>query len=163
MVILVLAVPFTMMSCGSDNEINGFWRGGEYQASVRNVEVISGAYGVASGVNYIQGVAPGPASLEVHMSLEPYYGYYYDSVVIMVSDVRIINPGQYYPVGQNGVIAKMTIDGSPLSPNGTVRFTKISIYQSKTVCGDFDFYIADGAAGEFHGSFCGDIKVGYEY
>ncbi len=161
---LIIAIALFAVSCGSDNDINGFWRGAEYRADVRSVEVISGAYGIASGVNYVQGVAPGQYSMEIQISLAPYYGFYYDSVYIMVADVTAIQPGQYYPLGTyNGIVAKMSIDGSPLSPEGNVRFTKLSLYQSKTVCGEYDFYVADGTVGEFHGSFCGDVSVGYQY
>lgn len=160
--IAALLLPLFLSNCGSNSSISGVWLNNEYEASIRSVDITAGSYGIASNVQYVQGVAPGENTLTIAMTMEPYYGYYTDQLTISVFDMRIIQPGTYYPIGYNGVFVRMILDGSVVTPTGTVMFTKFSLYYGREVCGEFDLYASDGRQGEFHGTFCGSVQVGYD-
>ena len=155
-ILLFVALPLFFFNCGSQYSVKGYYNGMDYQASVRNVDIVAGVYSVNS-------YAMTDASLRVTINLNSYWGNFPDSIDIYVTNAMTIDPGVYYPIGQNGISVGMIILQTPISsPSGSIVFTKISLAYSKKVCAEFDLYATDGYVGSFQGSFCGDVQVGYE-
>jgi len=160
--ILTIFSVISLFNCGdSGGTVRGSYLSYDYEASISDIQVTTGVYTVNS--DWYSNYAMTDASMQIQMSLNNHWGRYPDNIIITVSDLRSIVLGNSYEVGVSGIAAKMVIDQSPFSPTGTIRFTKLSYYEGKEVCAAFSFYVADGAAGFFEGSFCGTINVGYNY
>ena len=158
---ILLIVAFVASNCGSSNYISGIWLQREYEGSISYVEVVAGVYNVGSTDFWYSSVA-GPYQLSVYMSIENYYSYYPDTLTITVPDASTLIQGESYAVGPSasGIGVTMIVSGTYLAPSGYVKFTKLSLNKSRTVCGDFDLYVSGGNSGEFHGHFCGEVQIG---
>jgi len=158
--LVITIFSLMIVNCGSENKVVGFYMGAEYEASIRNIDIIGGVY---SGEYYYNYATASP--LVITMSLYSYWGPYTDSLRISAENVQIIEPGVEYRIGDYGIGAKMTIEGNVITPGGWITFTKISDYHSRDVCASFYFDSINGVidrnVGYFEGSFCGEVNVGY--